>query len=54
LRSVGCDVTTDGTVTNAEIIESVPPGIFDEAALTAVRTWRFQPAVRSGQLMQSI
>jgi protein TonB len=49
---VGYDVTTDGTVTNAEIIESVPPGVFDEAALDAVRTWRFQPAIRKGQLVQ--
>ena len=49
---VAYDVTTDGTVTNAEIVESVPPGIFDEAALTAVRSWRFQPAVRKGQLVQ--
>lgn len=49
---VGYDVTTDGTVTNAQIIESVPPGIFDEAALNAVRSWRFQPAVRNGKLVQ--
>ena len=49
---VGYDVTADGTVTNAEVIESVPPGVFDEAALTAVRSWRFQPAVRNGEPIQ--
>jgi TonB family protein len=49
---VGYDVTVDGTVTNAEVIESVPPGVFDEAALTAVRSWRFQPAVSKGEPIQ--
>jgi TonB family protein len=45
---VSYDVTAEGTVVNAKVVESAPPGIFDEAALAAVRTWRFQPAVRSG------
>jgi protein TonB len=49
---VAYDVTADGTVTNAEVVESVPPGVFDEAALTAVRGWRFQPAVQNGEPIQ--
>lgn len=43
------DVTVDGTVTNAAVVESDPPGVFDDAALTAVRSWRFQPAVHNGE-----
>jgi protein TonB len=49
---VGYDVTVDGTVTNAEVIESMPQGVFDEAALKAVRGWRFKPAVRNGEPVQ--
>jgi len=49
---VGYDVKADGTVTNVGIVESDPPGVFDEAALTAVRSWRFQPAVQNGERVQ--
>lgn len=44
------DVTVEGTVTNARVLESNPPGVFDAAALDAVRTWRFNAAVRNGEL----
>ncbi len=44
------DVTVDGTVANAHVIESNPPGIFDAAALKAVRSWRFHPAVKKGDI----
>jgi periplasmic protein TonB len=47
------DVTTDGTVANPRVVESVPQGIFDEAALTAVRSWKFHPAVRDGKVVES-
>lgn len=46
---VAYDVTADGTVADARVVESVPPGTFDEAALKAVRSWHFQPAVRHGE-----
>ena len=46
---VSYDVTVDGTVENPQVVESVPAGVFDEAALAAVRTWRFQPAVQNGK-----
>ena len=47
------DVTVDGTVANPRVIESVPEGVFDEAALDAVRSWKFHPAVRDGQVVES-
>ena len=47
------DVTVDGTVANPRVIESVPEGVFDEAALNAVRSWKFHPAVRDGQAVES-
>jgi TonB family protein len=46
---VGYDVGVDGTVANAHVVESNPPGLFDEAAVKAVSGWRFQPAVERGE-----
>lgn len=48
---VAYDVTVDGTVENARVVESNPPGVFDAAALDAVRKWRFHPAVRDGKVV---
>ena len=48
---VAYDVNADGTVSNARVVEAVPPGVFDEAALAAVRTWRFKPAVDHGKVV---
>ena len=43
------DVTASGIVTNAVVVASEPPGVFDEAALDAVRSWRFRPMVDRGE-----
>ena len=43
------DVSAEGVIANIEIIESEPPGIFDEAVLAYVRTWRFTPATKNGE-----
>ena len=43
------DVLLDGTVANATIVTAQPPGVFDAAALAAVRSWRFQPPMVDGQ-----
>jgi periplasmic protein TonB len=46
-------VDARGSVRASEVVFAAPPGVFDEAALEAVRTWRFEPAVGgSGQLMR--
>jgi TonB family protein len=42
---VAYDVSLDGSVTNVRVVDSNPPGVFDEAALAAVRSWRFHPAI---------
>lgn len=46
---VGYDVTVDGTVENVRVIESDPPGVFDDAALAAVRAWRFAAPIIGGE-----
>lgn len=38
-----------GRVADAQVLQSEPPGVFDAAALAAVRTWQFEPALYQGQ-----
>jgi TonB family protein len=42
-------VNIDGSVGELTVIGAQPVGIFEQAALDAVRRWRYQPAVRGGQ-----
>ncbi len=46
---VAYDVSADGSVTNVRVVDSDPPGVFDEAAVAAVRGWRFHPAISDGK-----
>ena len=45
---VGYDVAADGRVLNARIVSAMPEGVFEQAALDAVRGWRFRPGRRKG------
>jgi protein TonB len=47
-------VGTDGRVRDAAISASTPPGVFDEAALAAVRRWRFKPFEVDGTPVEAI
>jgi protein TonB len=42
-------VTAEGDVSQVVVLESQPPGVFDEAATDAVRAWRFEPARYQGK-----
>jgi TonB family protein len=46
---VAYDVSVDGSVTNVRVVDADPPGVFDEAAVAAVRGWRFHPAISNGK-----
>ena len=40
------DVTASGNVDNVRVINSEPAGVFDNAAIAAVRDWQFLPMQR--------
>jgi TonB family protein len=42
-------VDTTGRVAEAVVESATPPGVFDQAALSAVRKWRYEPIVKGGQ-----
>ena len=42
-------VSVDGRVINAQIDSAEPEGVFEDAALAAVRSWRYNPALRDGE-----
>lgn len=48
---VRLEITTTpaGTVSDAKVVDASPKEIFDQAALEAIRRWRFKPAFREGR-----
>jgi protein TonB len=45
---VEVDIAADGTVTNVVVCRATPPGIFDAAVVSALRSVRYQPAITGG------
>ena len=43
-----------GTLRDASVMDSRPAGVFENAALEAVRTLRFRPAIRKGVAVGSV
>ena len=41
-------VRWDGIVEDVTVLKSQPLGIFDQAAVTAVKQWRYRPIQRNG------
>src|SRR6056297_2836194 len=42
-------VTASGRVADLRVLEAKPVDVFDEAALAAVRTWRYRPLRQDGE-----
>jgi protein TonB len=42
-------VGIDGKVRSVEVTDSIPEGVFDAAALRAVKQWQFKPGAKGGQ-----
>jgi len=47
------DIGENGRVSNVEVVESTPPGVFDDSALTAVRKWVYEPRKENGVAVAS-
>jgi protein TonB len=50
---VRVSVQSDGKVGNAVVSKSSGHKVLDEAALEAVKNWRFRPAQRAGQAVNA-
>lgn len=42
-------IRTDGSVTNARVVESRPGRVFNRSALQAIERWRFRPRIVDGR-----
>jgi protein TonB len=47
-------VTQTGSVEDVEVLESDPPGVFEQAAIKAVYRWRFKPRIVNGRATAGI
>ena len=45
-------ITKTGTVRDAVVVESQPPGVFDQVALRAVRRWQYKPKKVGGVFVE--
>ncbi len=45
-------ITTIGTVKNASVIEASPPGVFEDAAVSAVLRWKYNPKIVEGAAVE--
>jgi periplasmic protein TonB len=41
-------VDTNGDPRDVRVVEATPPGVFDHAAITAVKRWHYDPVVVNG------
>ena len=47
-------VTKDGTAEDIAVMQSTPPGVFDEYAIKAIKEYRFNPATRNGEPVKCV
>ncbi len=45
-------IDTDGDVEQVQVLESSPAGVFDDVALSGIRSWRFEPAQYQGKTVK--
>jgi len=45
-------IKPDGSVTDIDVVAAKPPGIFNAAAVTALRRWKFKPKIVDGQAVE--
>lgn len=42
-------ISARGSVEDAEVIAAQPPGVFDTAAIRAIRKWKYKPKIENGE-----
>ncbi|BCA79045.1 energy transducer TonB [Desulfuromonas sp. AOP6] len=47
-------ITETGMVMNPTVIDSNPPGVFEQAALAAIMRWKFKPRMENGQAVSRL
>lgn len=47
------DVAEDGTVQDVDVVAAEPPGVFEAAAVEAVKAWRYKPMVIKGEVRRA-
>jgi TonB family protein len=45
-------VSAEGEVRDPRVVRAEPSGVFDQAALAAVRTWRYRPHQQQGEAVE--
>lgn len=50
--TVAYGIDLEGRVVNARVLRAEPPELFDAAALTAVRSWRYRAAREEGRAVE--
>jgi len=46
--TVECTVDVHGDTRDVRVIDATPPGVFDRAAISAVKRWHYEPVVQNG------
>lgn len=49
---VAFTITKDGQVRDPRVIESIPEGVFDKAAINAIKKWKFNPKFVAGEAVE--
>jgi protein TonB len=49
---VAFTITKEGRVVNPRVLSSNPVGVFDKAALRAIKKWKFNPKIVNGQAVE--
>lgn len=47
-------ITPTGTVRDATVVDAMPRGVFDDAALKAIARWRYNPRVEGGVAVERV
>ena len=47
--NVRFDITKTGATANVEVIDAMPEGVFDKAAIKAVKRWKYTPPMQEGE-----